>query len=184
MDVSFNNYVKTQGWSGSSLYATWHTFIGLKKDSDTIYIIGMKTTTYNMVTTSEVYKKFKDLGMYDVIKLDGGGSFYMNVNGSAVASTWENRHINTIICFDESNGGNKTSTSTSTSTATTANKTVVNTTSNKSNATNNTTTATNNKVTTTTATKKSNLSSTIKNVKNTIRNKYRRINGFRFLRAK
>lgn len=99
VDVSYNNFVKAQGWDGSPLYATWHTFIGLKKDSDLIYVMGMKTTTYNMVATSEAYKKFNALGMYDVIKLDGGGSFHMNVNGKAVASTWENRRVNSIICF-------------------------------------------------------------------------------------
>ena len=99
MDVSFNNYVKLQGWDASPLYGTWHTFIGLKKNSNVIYVMGMKTATWNMVTSLEAYKKFKALDMYDVIKLDGGGSFYMNVNGKAVASTWENRHINTIISF-------------------------------------------------------------------------------------
>lgn len=99
MDVSFNNYVKAQGWDSSPLYATWHIFIGLKKDCDTIYIIGMKTTTYNMVRTSEAFKKFEKLGLYDVIKLDGGGSFHMNINGKSVASTYENRIINSVFCF-------------------------------------------------------------------------------------
>lgn len=98
-DVDFDKYVKTQGWDGGSLYGTWHTFIGLKKDFDVIYIMGMRTTTWNMVLSAEAYKKFKELDMYDVIKLDGGGSFHMNVNGKAVESTSENRLINTIICF-------------------------------------------------------------------------------------
>lgn len=97
--VNFENDVMSQGWDGSSLYATWHTFVGLKKNSNIIYVMGMKTTTWNMVKTNEAYQKFKALGMYDVIKLDGGGSFHMNVNGKAVASTWENRHINTVISF-------------------------------------------------------------------------------------
>ena len=99
LPTNFNTDVKTQGWDNGSLYATWHTFIGLKEDSNTIYIMGMKTTTWNMVRTAEAYKKFESLGMHDVIKLDGGGSFYMNINGKAVASTYENRLINTIISF-------------------------------------------------------------------------------------
>lgn len=99
--VSLESDVKTQGWGGSSLYGTWHIFVGLKKDSDFIYIIGMKTTTWNMVKTNEAYKKFKELDMYDVIKLDGGGSFHINVSGKAVASTSEDRRVNTIICFGE-----------------------------------------------------------------------------------
>lgn len=99
--VSLESDVKTQGWGGSSLYGTWHIFVGLKKDSNMIYIIGMKTATWNMVKTNEAYKKFKELDMYDVIKLDGGGSFHMNVSGKVVESTSEDRRINTIICFGE-----------------------------------------------------------------------------------
>lgn len=99
--VSLESDVKTQGWGGSSLYGTWHIFVGLKKDSNMIYIIGMKTTTWNMVKTNEAYKKFKELDMYDVIKLDGGGSFHMNVSGKVVESTSEDRRINTIICFGD-----------------------------------------------------------------------------------
>lgn len=97
---NMNKDVASQGWSSSPLYGTWHIFIGLKKNDDTIYIIGMKTTTWNMVQTGEAYKKFQALDMYDVIKLDGGGSFHIDVNGKTVAGTSENRLINTIICFD------------------------------------------------------------------------------------
>jgi len=87
-DVTFASYVVNQGWDSSSLYATWHTFVGLKnKDASTIYIFGMKTTSANMIKSAESYKKFKALGLIDVIKLDGGGSFYMNINGKSVAST-------------------------------------------------------------------------------------------------
>jgi murein L,D-transpeptidase YcbB/YkuD len=72
--------------------------------------MGMKTKTSNMILSAEAYKKFKIIGMHDVIKLDGGGSFHINVNGKAVASTLENRLINTIICFDgeEKESTNKT----------------------------------------------------------------------------
>lgn len=97
--TNFYTYVTPQGWDGGALYATWHTFIGLKKDSNIIYIIGMKTSTGNMIKTTEVYKKLKSLDMQDVIKLDGGGSFHMNVDGKAVANTYENRLINTVISF-------------------------------------------------------------------------------------
>lgn len=99
-DVQFKTYVVGQGWDASSLYATWHTFIGTKQGSKAIYVMGMKTTRSNMITSAEAFKKFRDLGMYNVIKLDGGGSFYFNVGGKAVASTLENRLINTIIRFD------------------------------------------------------------------------------------
>ena len=99
-DVKFDPYVLGQGWEVSSLYATWHTFIGLKEDKKIIYVMAMKTKTGNMITSAEAFKKFKQLGFRDVIKLDGGGSFIMNVGGKVVASTMENRRINTIITFE------------------------------------------------------------------------------------
>ena len=105
-DVKFSSYVKKQGWGGSSLYATWHNFLGLKNNNQTVYIMTMKTTTGNMITSSEAYKKFKALGMRDVIKLDGGGSLHVEINGKSVISTAENRLINNIICFDEKESNN------------------------------------------------------------------------------
>lgn len=121
--INFETDIQTQGWDNSPLYGTWHIFIGLKQNSNTIYIIGMQTTTWNMVRTNEAYWKFKELGMYDVIKLDGGGSFHMNVNGKVVASTSENRQINTIISFGELESNKKTANNTSTASKTTTNKT-------------------------------------------------------------
>lgn len=96
-DVKFATYVKGQGWGGSSLYATWHIFVGVR-DAHNLCIVCMKTTTSNMIKTAEAFKKFKALGFIDVIKLDGGGSTYFNANGETV-STSENRRINSIISF-------------------------------------------------------------------------------------
>lgn len=98
-DVKFATDVKNQGWDESTLYATWHMFVGLKSNKSKVYLIGMRTMSWNMIRTAEAYKKFKKLGFVDVLKLDGGGSFILNVNGRAVASTTENRRINTIITF-------------------------------------------------------------------------------------
>lgn len=98
-DVTFATYVKGQGWGGSSLYATWHIFVGVKSDMRTVYIMCAKTTTANMIRSAEAYKKFKAMGFIDVIKLDGGGSTYFNADGETV-STSENRRINSIISFD------------------------------------------------------------------------------------
>ena len=72
----------------------------LKGNGNIVYVMAMKTKTKNMIVSAEAFKKFKALGMVDVIKLDGGGSFIMNVGGKNVASTLENRRINTIITFD------------------------------------------------------------------------------------
>lgn len=98
-DVSWVNFVKPQGWNGNELYATWHNFIGLKEEkASTIYVIAWKSTTANMISSAEAYKKFKALGFRDVIKLDGGGSFIFNV-GNTTKQTTENRRINSIIEF-------------------------------------------------------------------------------------
>lgn len=98
-DVLFSSYVKSQGWNASPLYATWHTFVGVKADRSLVYVMGMKTKTGNMITSGEAYKAFKELGFQDVIKLDGGGSFHFNVGGKVKQTTLGNRRINTIISF-------------------------------------------------------------------------------------
>lgn len=98
-DVKFATYVRGQGWDGSTLYATWHTFVGLKDDPGTIYVMGMKTTSANMILSAEAYRKFKALGFRDVIKLDGGGSFWFSAGGRA-AATEGDRRICTEIVFD------------------------------------------------------------------------------------
>ena len=98
-DVSWKNFVSKQGWTGGELYATWHNFLGIKEENaTTIYVMAWKSTTSNMISSAEAYKQFKALGFRDVIKLDGGGSFYFNANGTTKATT-ENRRINTIIEF-------------------------------------------------------------------------------------
>jgi len=98
-DVKFATYVKGQGWGGSSLYATWHIFVGIKSaDADTIHVMAMKTKKSNMILAAEAFKAFEPMGFYDVIKLDGGGSFYFNADG-VTKSTLENRRVCTIIDF-------------------------------------------------------------------------------------
>jgi peptidoglycan hydrolase-like protein with peptidoglycan-binding domain len=96
------NTAYSQGWNSSSLYATWHVFIGLK-NADTVYVMAARTSTGNMLTSGEMAKKFKSMGFRDVIKLDGGGSFYFNTNGTTL-STAENRRVCSIIDFGEVEG--------------------------------------------------------------------------------
>ena len=96
-DVKWISYVKPQGWTGGELYGTYHIFIGLKPNSNTIYIMNWKSSTSNMIYSAEAYKKFKSMGFSDVVKLDGGGSTIMKYNGSVKQATLENRKINAII---------------------------------------------------------------------------------------
>jgi len=96
------NTAYAQGWTASSLYATWHVFAGLK-DADTVYVMAARTYTGNMLKSGEMAKKFKSMGFRDVIKLDGGGSFYFNTNGTTL-STAENRRVCSIIEFGDTDG--------------------------------------------------------------------------------
>lgn len=101
-DVIFKTFVKGQGWEAGNVRAAWHTFIGLKANpTATVYIMGWKSTRSNMISTAEAFKKFKAMGFRDVIKLDGGGSYHFNVNGRVMSTTDENRRINTIIAWGE-----------------------------------------------------------------------------------
>lgn len=93
-----------QGWDASSLYATWHIFVGLKTTTaEKVYVMALKTTAGNLLSNSAVANKFKALKFWDVIKLDGGGSFYFNPSG-AVLSTGENRRVCSIIEFGATDG--------------------------------------------------------------------------------
>lgn len=96
-DVKWVSYVKPQGWLGSELYGTYHIFLGLKKNSNTIYVMSWKSSTSNMIYSGEAFKKFSSLGFYNVIKLDGGGSEIMKYNGTTKHATSENRRISSVI---------------------------------------------------------------------------------------
>ena len=100
-DVKWDSYVSKQGWVESNVRPTWHTFVGLKSDPSLVYIVALETTTANMVKSAEAFNLFRALGFRDVLKLDGGGSFYLNDNGEVMA-TAENRRINTVLSFDRS----------------------------------------------------------------------------------
>lgn len=118
---------KAQGWGTDVIYATQHIFIGMKQNDAHIYVISMKTTTSNMVYSSEGYKKFFAMGFYNVIKLDGGGSAMMRVNGNIVQATAENRQCNGFIVIHSNSTSASTisatvSAPTSTATTTTTDK--------------------------------------------------------------
>lgn len=99
-DVKFKIDVIGEGYNASVLYATKHIFIGLKKNDNNIYIMGYKTKTSNLIYSAEMYKKLKALNYYDVIKLDGGGSYHFEVNNQVKDTMSENRRISAIIQVD------------------------------------------------------------------------------------
>ena len=94
---NYQNDVIGCGWQGGEVYNTYHIFVGLKRGSDTIYIMDMRTHTGNMITSKEAYKKFCALGLTDVLKFDGGGSEIMRVDGAIKHATLENRRISTAL---------------------------------------------------------------------------------------
>lgn len=95
-DVSYNNFVRPQGWDTSCFYATSRNFIGLKGDA--LWIVSGATKTENYLSSSEVYDKLKPFGFTDLIALDGGGSYYHRSGGKASAFSG-NRDVNNLILF-------------------------------------------------------------------------------------
>lgn len=96
-DVIWKTYVHPQGWTGGELYGTYHIFLGLKRGSNTIYLMSWKSNSSNLISSGEGFKKFSAMGFSDVIKLDGGGSEIMKYQGSIKHATGENRQINCIV---------------------------------------------------------------------------------------
>ncbi len=100
---------KKQGWGTDVIYATQHILLGMKKNDNDIYVISWKSSTSNMVYSSEAYKKFAPMGFYNLIKLDGGGSAMMRANGKIVQSTAENRQCNGYIVIHQKSNSNSNS---------------------------------------------------------------------------
>ena len=96
VDVSYNNFVKPQGWDDSCFYATSRNFIGIKGTS--LWVVSGTTKTSNYVATSEVYEKLKGFGFDELICLDGGGSWYHKYNGKADL-VWADRNVNNLILY-------------------------------------------------------------------------------------
>lgn len=96
VDVSYNNFVKPQGWDASPFYATTRNFIGLKGTA--IYIASGTSKTSNFVASSEVYEAVKNFGFDQLVALDGGGSYYHKYKGKA-DFVWSDREVNNIITY-------------------------------------------------------------------------------------
>lgn len=96
MDVSYNSFVKPQGWDASPFYATSRNFIGLKGSS--IWIVSGTSKSTNFVATSEVYNAVKDLGFDDLMTLDGGSSYYHKYNGKTPFML-SDRDVNNLVIF-------------------------------------------------------------------------------------
>lgn len=90
--VRCNSY-RDEGWDNSITRATMHGFLGIKLGY--IYYFYLKTESSNCITSGEVYSKIANFGFSDVIKVDGGGSFFCN-DGKTTYSTGGSRRISNI----------------------------------------------------------------------------------------
>ena len=102
-DVKCYDYVLPQGWGEDTLRPALHVFIGVKKDkADTIYVMYYQSTSNNLIYGMEFYNKVKDLGLYDILKLDGGGSFIFKCPDLGISkSSGGTRIIDGVLTFDE-----------------------------------------------------------------------------------
>lgn len=82
--------VKGEGYDGSELYNTWHTFLGIRDSK--IILVGAKCTQAQMPYLMEV------LGLNDSIKLDGGGSWIIH-SMDLTKKTTKNRRIHNVITW-------------------------------------------------------------------------------------
>lgn len=93
-DVSWSKYVAKQGWGSGVMYATYRNWIGI--GGGRMFLISGRTCSGNYIYGMEFYNKVKDLGIEDCIGLDGGGSYFLRLNGKSIAQTAGNRSVNNI----------------------------------------------------------------------------------------
>jgi len=87
--------VKSEGYFGNELYTTWHCFLTFT-DTKVVIIYA------NIGSIPTMRKKIESLGYgkHGAIKLDGGGSAILVVNGIKKVCTAENRRISSIGVFE------------------------------------------------------------------------------------
>lgn len=86
--------VLVEGWDNSIQRATYHGLLATKAENpNTLYYFYLKTVSSKCISSEEIYDRIKTLGFDNVIKVDGGGSFYYK-NGNSVCRTSEDRQIN------------------------------------------------------------------------------------------
>ena len=93
-DVDWKYYVKPQGWRDDVMRPAYRNWLGIKGNQ--MFLISGRTYKGNYIYGMEFWKKMRDIGMTDCIGLDGGGSYFLRLNGKTVKRTAENRQINSI----------------------------------------------------------------------------------------
>lgn len=95
-DVDYYNYVQSQGWDDSCMYATYRNWLGVRGGK--VWVISGKTSTRNYIYGMEIWKKIRGEKFDDIICLDGGGS-YVRKTGTGKYATTGNRRINNYLTY-------------------------------------------------------------------------------------
>jgi hypothetical protein len=98
-DVDFHHYVLTQGWQEDTVRNTYHNWLGVRGGE--VWLITGKSAAKsgNMIYGMWFWNLMRDEGFEDVIKLDGGGSYYCRVGGKVLSGSTGLRRINAYFAW-------------------------------------------------------------------------------------
>lgn len=99
-DVDWHNYVLPQGWGTDTVRNTYHNWLGIR-DGEVWLITGhSKAKSGNMIYGMWFWDIVKDEGFDDIIKLDGGGSYFCRIGGKTLPGSSGWRRINAYFAWD------------------------------------------------------------------------------------
>lgn len=99
-DVDWYNYVTKQGWGADTVRNAYHNWLGVKNGE--VYVITGKSSagSNNLIYGMWFWDRIRGEGFDDIIKLDGGGSYYCRVNGKILAGSTGTRRINAYFVWE------------------------------------------------------------------------------------
>lgn len=99
-DVDFYNYVLPMGWPADTVRNTYHNWLGVR-DGEVWLITGKSAAkSGNMIYGMWFWNIVKDDGFDDIIKLDGGGSYYCKIGGKTLSGSGGTRQINAYFAWE------------------------------------------------------------------------------------
>jgi hypothetical protein len=99
-DVDWHRYVAVQGWGADTVRNTYHNWLGVR-DGEVWLITGQsKAKSGNMIYGMWFWNLVKDEGFDDIIKLDGGGSYYCRIGGKVLPGSLGTRRINAYFTWE------------------------------------------------------------------------------------
>lgn len=99
-DVDWKAYVAPQGWLPDTVRNTYHNWLGVR-DGEVWLITGhSEAKSGNLIYGMWFWNLLKDEGFDDVIKLDGGGSYYCKIGGKMMPGSGGTRQINAYFTWD------------------------------------------------------------------------------------